>query len=171
MTKILSSTLPLQTCLLSRAFVACTAILLFAVIQLSAGEAGGIATAQNYDAAKALAAKHNKAVMLVFTGKNTSGKFWCGPCKALDGSVFQTSDFRDWAKDNVVFLEVILPRDEWASDAIEAHNMGLAEQFKIEFVPTVVFVDKAGNELGRNPTPSSVSAWIKDANTQIAPNS
>ena len=45
--------------------------------------------------------KENKPIMANFTGSD-----WCGWCIRLDKAVFQTEEFKKWAKENVILLEL-----------------------------------------------------------------
>jgi len=120
-------------------------------------------TAQYFPEASEISEKTGKPIMMVFTGKNTSGQFWCPPCAALDRRVFQTAKFSEWAGKNVVKLEVIFPHDEWESEKRRDHNTNLQMKYEITGVPTVVFTDSEGNILGVNPSWNSVDQWLEDA--------
>jgi protein disulfide-isomerase len=51
-----------------------------------------------------LANKENKPLMLFFTGSD-----WCGWCKKLQKEVFMQSEFKKWAQENVILVEVDFP--------------------------------------------------------------
>src|SRR5689334_20082390 len=55
-------------------------------------------------AAQAQARKENKLVLINFTGSD-----WCGWCKKLQKEVFSTKEFEQYAKDNVVLVEIDFP--------------------------------------------------------------
>lgn len=132
--------------------------------------AASINTAQFFSEASAMAAESGKPILLVFTGKNTNGKFWCPPCASLDKAVFETKAFKDWAESQVVKLEIILPRDNWESEEIRQHNQDLAAKYQISSVPTVILTDAEGRVLGKNPSRSNPQSWIADATAIIAGN-
>lgn len=153
---------------------ACTAILLFGAacadsaslpVEAAARKGEGL---QFFEEAATMAAGSGKPIMLVFTGKNTDGRFWCPPCAALDRSIFESESFQEWAKEHVVKLEIILPRDSWPSEKLRDHNLALQEQYGIRSVPTVVFTDAAGTVLGTNPSRRSAETWIEEASKIIA---
>ena len=54
--------------------------------------------------AQAQAKKENKLVLMNFTGSD-----WCGWCKKLQKEVFSTKEFEQYAKDNVVLVEIDFP--------------------------------------------------------------
>src|SRR5205814_9138345 len=55
--------------------------------------------------AQAKAKEDKKLVMLDFTGSD-----WCGWCIKLNKEVFSTPEFADYAKKNLVLVEVVFPR-------------------------------------------------------------
>mgnify|MGYP000058789034 CR=1 FL=1 len=48
-----------------------------------------------------------KPLMLFFTGSD-----WCGWCIRLQKEVFLTDDFKKWAVDNVILVDVDFPKDK-----------------------------------------------------------
>lgn len=93
--------------------------------------------------AQAQASKENKLVMLDFTGSD-----WCGWCIKLNKEVFSTSEFADYAKKNLVLVEVDFPRHKEQSDEQKKANQALQEKYKIEGYPTVIVLNGAGKKLG-----------------------
>jgi protein disulfide-isomerase len=98
----------------------------------------------DHAAAMKAAKDGKKAVIMDFTGSD-----WCGWCVKLDKEVFSTPEFKAWAKDKVVLLEVDFPQGKPQSKELQAQNQKLQEQFKIEGYPTIVVTDASGKELGR----------------------
>ncbi len=100
----------------------------------------------NFAEAKALAAKEDKPIVLVFQGSD-----WCAPCIKLEREVFSTEEFRNYAKDHYVLLKADFPRKK--QNALppeqEAHNKALAEKYNTGgYFPLVVVLDKEGKVLG-----------------------
>ena len=56
------------------------------------------------DEAYALSVKEKKPILANFTGSD-----WCGWCKRLDADVCTKPVFKEWAKKNVVLLELESP--------------------------------------------------------------
>ena len=54
-----------------------------------------------------ISVKTEKPLFLFFTGSD-----WCGWCKRLVSEVFQKEEFKNWAKDNVVLVELDFPKKE-----------------------------------------------------------
>lgn len=98
------------------------------------------------DLAKALqqAKAENKMVLMDFTGSD-----WCPPCKALHSTVLISKEFADFARTNLVLVEVDFPRSKPQSKELKAANEALSAKFKIEGYPTVIVLDPDGKELKR----------------------
>ncbi|MCX8487133.1 MAG: thioredoxin family protein, partial [Crocinitomicaceae bacterium] len=62
-----------------------------------------------------LANKENKPMMLFFTGSD-----WCGWCVKLKKEVFSQSEFKQWAQDNVILVEVDFPKYTPQSEELKA---------------------------------------------------
>ena len=59
----------------------------------------------NIDQAIAQSMETEKPIMLFFTGSD-----WCGWCKRLVKEVFDQKEFKDWAKDKIIPVELDFPR-------------------------------------------------------------
>ena len=84
------------------------------------------------DQAYALSQKTGKPIMANFTGSD-----WCGWCKRLTASVFSKPEFKKWADENVVLLELDFPRRKKIPDEIRQQNQSLQQAFKVRGYPTV----------------------------------
>lgn len=78
--------------------------------------------------------KTKKPMLLFFTGSD-----WCGWCIRLQKEVLKTPEFADWAKKNVVLVELDYPRKAPQTDLIKAQNAALQQTFGIQGFPTVWF--------------------------------
>lgn len=83
--------------------------------------------------AKAEAGKEQKLVLMDFTGSD-----WCGWCKKLDAETFSKSEFIDYAKKNLVLVEVDFPRSKTQSDELKSANKALGEKYEVTGYPTLV---------------------------------
>ena len=84
--------------------------------------------------------KEKKPIMLFFTGSD-----WCGWCHKLQKEVFFQDEFKTWAKQNVVLLEVDFPSKNGEAakkqtDEVRQQNALLQQQFSVRGYPTVWFV-------------------------------
>jgi len=107
--------------------------------------------------AQAQAKKENKLVMLDFTGSD-----WCGWCKKLDAEVFSKSDFSEYAKKNLVLVEVDFPRFKKLSADQQKANNALQEKYKIEGYPTIIVLDGEGKQVGQTGYKPSPKLFIED---------
>jgi protein disulfide-isomerase len=119
-----------------------TLILLSLLVPLAGAAESQWAT----DLTKAIAqAKaENKTVLADFTGSD-----WCTFCIKLHKDVFETRPFADYAKKNLVLVEIDFPNKKAQSDAVKRTNQQLQEKYKVEGFPTVILFNGEGKEIGR----------------------
>lgn len=86
----------------------------------------------NIEEAYDISNKTGKPILANFTGSD-----WCGWCKRLKASVFDKEEFKSWAKENVVLLELDFPSRKKVPDAIKAQNSSLQQAFGVSGYPTV----------------------------------
>jgi len=99
---------------------------------------------EKYEDAKAQAKKENKAILLDFTGSD-----WCPWCIKLTKEVFDKPEFKTWAKDNLVLVELDFPHEKRQSHLIKTQNEKLQKEFSITGFPTVLIVDADGKLIGK----------------------
>lgn len=97
----------------------------------------------DFEAAKAKAAKENKAVLVDFTGSD-----WCHFCNVLRLRVLDTPAFEEYGADKFVYLEVDLPRTTRLPEKLLAQNNALVNQYEVGGFPTVILLDAQGHALG-----------------------
>jgi protein disulfide-isomerase len=113
------------------------------------------------------AEKENKVIMLFFTGSD-----WCGWCIRLQNEVFKQADFKSWAQEKVVLVELDFPRNTPQSETIKNQNVTLSQMFEIKGYPTVWFVkpSKSGEKINLEKIGSTgyvaggPGAWLLGAN-------
>ncbi len=97
----------------------------------------------NIEKAKELAKKEKKAVLVEFTGSD-----WCPPCKALKKNVFNSAEFKAYAKKHLVLVELDFPRDKSKVSKEQAtYNREQAKAFAVRGYPTIILMDADGKEL------------------------
>lgn len=84
------------------------------------------------DEAYEISTKSGKPILANFTGSD-----WCGWCKRLDADVFSKPEFKDWAKKNVVLLEVDFPRRFQIPQKNQSQNIALQNALGITGYPTI----------------------------------
>ncbi len=92
----------------------------------------GLTWYSNINQVYELSQKTKKPVFAFFTGSD-----WCGWCHRLQATVFSKPGFRDWAKKNVILLELDFPRHKQLPDSIMAQNASLQQFFNVQGYPTV----------------------------------
>ena len=93
------------------------------------------------EAAKKQAAADKKPILMFFTGSD-----WCGWCKKLHEDVLDKKEFQDFAKENVILLELDFPNSIPQSDALKKQNKELGEKFDVNGYPTMVLVASDGEK-------------------------
>src|SRR5687767_6717334 len=86
----------------------------------------------DYEKALAKAKAENKMVLLDFTGSD-----WCGWCIKLDKEVFSKKEFKDYAKENLVLVEVDFPQGKNQSKKLKEQNAKLKQEFGVRGFPTI----------------------------------
>ena len=74
----------------------------------------------------------NKPIFGFFTGSD-----WCGWCHKLQADVFAKDAFKEWAKKNVILLELDFPRRKQLPNDIAQQNMSLQQAFQVSGYPTI----------------------------------
>lgn len=94
--------------------------------------------------AKALAKEEKKMVLMDFNGSD-----WCPPCKALRKNVLSSSEFTEYAKKNLVLVDLDFPHHKQQTEELKKTNEALAQKYKIEGFPTVIVLSREGKELSK----------------------
>ena len=82
-----------------------------------------------------------KPIFAFFTGKE-----WCSLCKKLDRQILSQQPFIEYAKENLILLELDFPRGR---KNLPKEQLVLARKFKIKGYPTVILMDSETNLLGQ----------------------
>ena len=98
----------------------------------------------DYAKASTNAAKAGRFMMLDFCGSD-----WCGWCMKLDKEVFKQKDFMDYAKTNLVCIQLDFPRQKKLSKMLQEQNTTLAKKYEIQGYPTVIILSPEGDLVGR----------------------
>jgi len=98
------------------------------------------------DTAQKIASEKNKRIVLVFQGSD-----WCAPCIKLEKEIWNSEDFKEYAKENYVLLKADFPRKKKnkLSDIQQEKNNKLAEKYNPKgFFPRVVVLNKNAEIIG-----------------------
>lgn len=96
----------------------------------------------DFEAAKAKAVKEGKPIFINFTGTD-----WCGWCIKLEKEVFSQKAFQDYAKGNLVLVEVDFPRKKEQAAELKEQNKKLDKEYGVEGYPTLYLLDAQGKKL------------------------
>ncbi len=99
---------------------------------------------QDFAKAKTIAEQRRRPLLLDFTGSD-----WCGWCIKLKAEVFDKQEFQNYARQNLVLVELDFPRRKTLPAAIKQQNKSLAAKYGIRGYPTIILLDARGNELGK----------------------
>ncbi|MCX6854195.1 MAG: thioredoxin family protein [Verrucomicrobia bacterium] len=110
----------------------------------------------NYEKALLEAKAEKKLVLLDFTGSD-----WCGWCMKLDDEVFSKSDFKKFAKENLVLVELDFPHGKRLQKKTKEQNEALKTKFAVSGFPNIIIVDSEGKEQAR------WSGYSKDFLTEL----
>ena len=112
--------------------------------------------------AQAKAKEEKKLVMLDFTGSD-----WCGWCIKLHKEVFSTPEFAEYAKKNLILVEVDFPTKKTQSAELKKANQALQSKYKIKGYPTLIVLDGEGAKVGElGYKAGGPKAWIKEFESQ-----
>ena len=111
----------------------------------------------DFTAAQKKAKDEKKLVLMDFTGSD-----WCGWCIKLNKEVFTTKEFTDYAKDNLVMVEVDFPRRKQLSDDQKKANEKLQSKYGAEGFPTIVVLNSEGKQVWKQVgyMQGGPKAWI-----------
>ena len=82
-----------------------------------------------------------KPIFAFFTGKE-----WCSWCKKLERQVLSQDSFINYAKENLVLLELDFPRGR---RNLPQKQIELARKFNIKGYPTVILMDSSTNKIAK----------------------
>jgi thiol-disulfide isomerase/thioredoxin len=103
-----------------------------------------------------LAKEYQRPVLALFTGSD-----WCPWCMKLQKEVFTTKEFRAWAAEKVVVLEIDFPRHKPLPAAQLKVNQEFAGKYGVTGYPTVMFLAADGSTLWKyGYAEGGAQAWI-----------
>src|ERR1043165_2382217 len=118
---------------LSRIAVLLSVLFSLAACRLAAQEVkDGLTWYTDINQVYELSNKSHKPIFAFFTGSD-----WCGWCHRLEHNVYSKPGFKEWAKKNVILLELDFPRNKKLPDALMQQNAGLQQFFGVQGYPTV----------------------------------
>jgi len=104
-------------------------------------EEDGLTWYFDLNAAQQASEKSSKPILGFFTGSD-----WCGWCIKLQKNVFSKDEFKTWAKENVILMEIDFPRRTQQEADLAAQNRNLQQLFKVTGYPTVFYFTGENNK-------------------------
>ncbi len=121
----------------------------------------------NWTEAKKVAVSENRPILMDFSGSD-----WCGWCIQLNKEVFSTTEFQNYAKDNLVLFEADFPRNKKQTNEVKNQNKLLMKQYNVQGYPTVILVDSTGKViLTTGYAPGGPEKYIESLKSAMKANS
>jgi thioredoxin-related protein len=142
---------------------------LLVVLGLAVGLLGSLrASAGEWetDFAKAseAAKKDGKCMLLDFTGSD-----WCGWCMKLDKEVFKKTEFKDYAKQSLILVQLDFPHQKPQSQKVKDQNSALAAKYKIRGYPTIIILSPEGELVGQTGyQPGGAEKYVEHLKSIVA---
>lgn len=96
----------------------------------------------DYSKAQEEAKANHKLLFLNFTGSD-----WCGWCIKFDKEILSQPQFKNFAHDNLVLVELDFPRRKPQPTEVKKQNVELAQQYEVLGFPTIVVLNSNGQKL------------------------
>jgi len=109
-------------------------------------QAGNLTWLTSLPDAEAQAKKENKLVLI-----DVCGSDWCINCKELDEDVFQKPQFINYARTNLVLVQVDFPQKIKQPPELVAANVAISNQFAVKGCPTLLALSPDGKVLWNQP--------------------
>lgn len=93
----------------------------------------------DFEAAKAKAKEEGKPMLVNFNGSD-----WCIWCIVLVKEVFSEQSFKDYAKENLILVDIDFPQKKKQADELKQQNRSLAQKYDIPGFPTILILDAEG---------------------------
>jgi len=100
----------------------------------------------DFEEAKSLAKEKNENIVLLFTGSD-----WCPPCIKLERKIFADPEFKEYAKENFVWIKADFPKRKKnkLSAVQQEKNQALAEKYNKKMIfPVILVMNSEGTVLG-----------------------
>ena len=134
-------------------------------VSMTLGDAPPVALwTNNYQEALNQAASEGKQVLAFFTGSD-----FCQPCMQLHREVLATPEFKNWARDRFVLLELDYPKRTPLSPELAQQNQELLAHYGVRRFPTVLVLSAQGEVIGKSNgyLGGGPEAWTAAVDAQI----
>jgi thioredoxin-related protein len=122
--------------------IALSLLVCWVVWQVNAAEEDWLT---DFSKARAQAKTDHKMVLMDFNGSD-----WCAPCKDLRKNVLSSPEFLEYAKKNLVLVDVDFPKHKELPAGQQQANDALAQKYGVEGFPTIVVLNSDGKEIKKS---------------------
>lgn len=122
--------------------IALSLLACWAVWQVNAAEEAWLT---DLSKAQTQARADHKMVLMDFNGSD-----WCAPCKALRKNVLSSPEFMEYAKKNLVLVDVDFPKHKALPAGQQQANDALAQKYGVDGFPTIVVLNSDGKEIKKS---------------------
>ena len=119
-------------------------VLIIAIYPAFVMNAAGADWLTDMPRALAQAKQEKKMVLVDFTGSD-----WCGWCIKFKKEVLSTPEFAEYAKKNLVLVELDFPHSKAQDSQQKAANMALKGKYGVQGFPTLLLLKSGGEEAWR----------------------
>lgn len=135
-------------------------VLMSVAMILACGTSGSSAELKwedNLEQALEKAASEGKVVLVNFTGSD-----WCGWCIKLKDEVFKKKEFIEYAKSDLILVELDFPRAVRQTEETKQYNAALMKEYEVRGFPTIILLSGDGEILLRTGyQPGGSAAYVK----------
>jgi protein disulfide-isomerase len=118
----------------------------------------------DYKKAVEQAKSEKKLVLLDFTGSD-----WCGWCMKLDKEVFKKTEFKNYAKQSLILVQLDFPHEKPQSKKVKEQNAALAAKYKIQGYPTIIILSPEGELVGQTGyQPGGAEKYVEHLKSIVA---
>lgn len=104
-----------------------------------------------------VAQKKHKPILMQFSGSD-----WCKWCIKLNNEVFLTKEFTDWAKNNIILINLDFPRRTPQTEKVKQYNNAQMQKYGVRGFPTVLLLNEYGNVVQQTGyLPGGPTVYIK----------
>ncbi|MCA1810320.1 MAG: thioredoxin family protein [Lentisphaerae bacterium] len=98
----------------------------------------------NFEQAQKQAKEQDRPILVNFSGSD-----WCGWCIRLDKEVLSQTEFKNYAKDNLVLFVADFPQQKKLPEPVAKQNQALLEHYGVQGFPTLLLLNAKGDVIAR----------------------
>ncbi|MDO5656392.1 MAG: thioredoxin family protein [Flavobacteriaceae bacterium] len=103
-----------------------------------------ITKVDDWETAQNEAISQNKNILIILTGSE-----WCKPCIKMEKNVIETSDFENYANNNLILFEINLPRHQDLNSKIYKDYNYFKNKYQTNALPSLILVESDGKKIAK----------------------